>query len=123
MEDIVVGVNKYRLSNINNNNNNINNGNNNGSNNSNNPSTSDSSDANGAVNVLSIDNTAVRESQLKGLRAYKANRDNAAVKIALDNLTHAAKASADGDVVTNKHLNLLKASMILILHMMVTLFE
>lgn len=62
LADTVVGVNKYRLEK---------------------PET---------VDVLRIDNTVVREKQIKRLEAVKASRDNAAVKAALEALTAAARA-------------------------------
>ena len=97
MEDVVVGVNKYRLTN---------------SYSGSSSSSSDSGSAgNEAVNVLTIDNTAVRESQLKGLSEYKSNRDDIAVMAVLEKLSHAARMSVDGgDLMgsSNKDHNLLK---------------
>lgn len=74
LEDTVVGVNKYRLA------------------------------KQEAVDVLSIDNSAVRESQIKRLNAVKAARDDAAVTQALKKLSEAAadaNASAAGDSDSN----------------------
>jgi len=99
MEDIVVGVNKYRLTNSNNNNNNSS---------SSSSSSSSPSSGNETVNVLTIDNTAVRESQLKGLSEYKVNRNDKDVKNALEKLSHAAKMSHADDVMGNREYNLLK---------------
>jgi methylmalonyl-CoA mutase len=106
MEDVVVGVNKYRLTN-----------NYSGTSSSSGSSSSSSRGAgNEAVNVLTIDNTAVRESQLKGLREYKSNRDDKAVKAVLEKLSRAARMSVDGggDVMgsSNKDHNLLKVKLI-----------
>ena len=61
-EDVIVGVNKYRT------------------------------DANESVEVLSIDDQAVRESQLSKLKALKAKRNDENVKNALDALQEAAKS-------------------------------
>jgi len=61
-EDVIVGVNKYRT------------------------------DANESVEVLSIDDQAVRESQLSKLKALKAKRNDDDVKNALDALQGAAKS-------------------------------
>ena len=61
-EDVIVGVNKYRT------------------------------DANESVEVLSIDDQAVRESQLSKLKALKAKRNDDDVKNALDALQEAAKS-------------------------------
>ncbi len=61
-EDVIVGVNKYRT------------------------------DANESVEVLSIDDQAVRESQLSKLKALKAKRNDDDVKNALDALQDAAKS-------------------------------
>lgn len=44
------------------------------------------------IEILDIDNTAVRESQIKRLDKIKANRDDVAVKKALDALTKSANA-------------------------------
>ncbi len=77
LEDTVVGVNKYRLS------------------------------KQEAVDVLSIDNSSVRESQIARLKAVKAGRDEAAVKKILDRLTEAA-GSSDTDGSGSSENNLLK---------------
>lgn len=61
-EDVIVGVNKYRT------------------------------DANESVEVLSIDDQAVRESQLSKLKALKAKRNDEDVKQALSALQEAAKS-------------------------------
>ncbi|MDX5442386.1 MAG: methylmalonyl-CoA mutase family protein, partial [Hymenobacteraceae bacterium] len=45
------------------------------------------------IEILDIDNTVVRESQIKRLEEMKASRDNAAVEKALQALTEAAKNS------------------------------
>lgn len=69
-EDVVVGVNKYRLA------------------------------EEAHIEVLSVDNHAVRESQIERLNAMKAVRDESAVKAALAALTAAAKA--DGEAGNGK---------------------
>ena len=56
-QDTIVGINKYRL------------------------------DHEDPIEVLTIDNTAVRESQIKRLKELRAKRDNAAVQKALDAIT------------------------------------
>ncbi len=61
-EDVIVGVNKYQLE------------------------TEDDLD------ILEVDNVAVRDSQIKRLESIRASRDNAAVKQALANITAAAKS-------------------------------
>ncbi|MCD0156561.1 methylmalonyl-CoA mutase [Deinococcus sp. 6GRE01] len=63
-EDVIVGVNKYRP-------------------------TQDT-----PVDVLDIDNAAVRDSQIERLNRVKASRDNAAVQAALDALEHAARTGS-----------------------------
>jgi len=60
-EDVIVGVNKYKLS------------------------------EEPPVDVLDIDNTSVRESQVRRLRQVRENRDDGACKAALDALTRAAE--------------------------------
>lgn len=45
------------------------------------------------IEVLEVDNTAVREAQIKRLAKLRAERDNAPTKAALDALTRAAEAS------------------------------
>ena len=67
-EDVIVGVNKYRLA------------------------TED------AVEILEIDNRAVREAQLERLAEIRARRDAKAVQVALDALTQAAK-TGEGNVL------------------------
>jgi methylmalonyl-CoA mutase len=61
-EDVIVGVNKYRLE-----------------------------KDNSEVEVLAVDNTKVREAQLRRLAEVKRNRDDARVAEALDALTEAAR--------------------------------
>jgi methylmalonyl-CoA mutase len=63
-KDIIVGVNKYR------------------------------SEQEQEIEILDIDNTAVRESQLRRLESVKANRNEAAVQQSLDVLTAAAESGA-----------------------------
>ncbi len=63
-KDIIVGVNKYRL------------------------------DKEAPIDILDIDNTAVRESQIKRLNKMKAERDNAAVESALNAITKCAEGGA-----------------------------
>ncbi len=60
-KDIIVGVNKYRL------------------------------DKEDPIDILEVDNTAVREAQLKRLREVKAGRDQQAVDQALERITDAVK--------------------------------
>jgi len=67
-EDVIVGVNKYKL------------------------------DTEEEVEILEIDNDAVRESQLKRLDQIKKTRDNDKVKKALESLTQYAK-TGDGNVL------------------------
>ncbi len=50
------------------------------------------------IDILDIDNTAVRESQLRRLAQVKATRDNKAVQQALDALTHGAQ-SGEGNLL------------------------
>jgi len=50
------------------------------------------------IRVLKIDNTAVRESQIKRLKELRASRDEGAVKAALDALTRCAQ-SKDGNLL------------------------
>lgn len=76
-EETIVGVNKYRLTN---------------------PE---------SVEVLRIDNTRVRESQIKRIQEVKAGRNAEKVKAALDRLTAAAKLS-DPAQMKDKENNLLK---------------
>jgi methylmalonyl-CoA mutase len=67
-EDVIVGVNKYQL------------------------------DQEDDLDILEVDNVAVRESQIKRLEEIRATRDNEAVKAALDALTEAAK-SGEGNLL------------------------
>ena len=67
-EDVIVGVNKYQL------------------------------DEEADLDILEIDNVAVRESQIKRLEKIKASRDTAAVKQALANITATAKG-AEGNLL------------------------
>ncbi len=64
-EDVIVGVNKYRVE-------------------------GDS----GAVEVLAVDNTKVREAQLRRLAEVRKNRDEAKVQAAMDALTKAARENS-----------------------------
>ncbi len=61
-KDVIVGVNKYKLA------------------------------KEDAIDILDIDNHAVRDSQIARLKTIRASRDNAAVQAALDALTAAAKS-------------------------------
>lgn len=63
-KDVIVGVNKYRL------------------------------DKEAPIDILDIDNTAVRESQIKRLNQMKAERDNSAVEAALNAITKCAEGGA-----------------------------
>ncbi|MCG8700663.1 MAG: methylmalonyl-CoA mutase family protein, partial [Bacteroidales bacterium] len=67
-QDTIVGVNKYRL------------------------------EKEDPLEILDIDNTAVREAQIKRLAELKANRDSTAVEAALKKLTEAAK-TGDGNLL------------------------
>ena len=67
-EDVIVGVNKYQL------------------------------EKEDDLDILEVDNVAVRESQIKRLKSIKASRDNAAVTEALANITAAAK-SGEGNLL------------------------
>jgi len=67
-EETIVGVNKYRL------------------------------DKEAPMDILEVDNTAVRLSQIERLQKIKSTRDNEAVKLALDNLTKCAK-TGDGNLL------------------------
>ncbi len=60
-EETIVGVNKYRL------------------------------DKEAPIDILEVDNSAVRISQVERLKSIKASRDNAAVKLVLEKLTNSAK--------------------------------
>lgn len=63
-QDVIVGVNRYRL------------------------------DREEPIDILSIDNTAVRENQVRRLEMVRSKRDNAAVKSALEALTQCAQTGA-----------------------------
>jgi methylmalonyl-CoA mutase len=63
-KEVIVGVNKYRL------------------------------DKEEALDILEVDNTAVRKSQLERLRRLKAERDDSRVKAALDAITQATESGA-----------------------------
>lgn len=65
-EDVIVGVNKYQLESEDN------------------------------LDILEVDNVAVRDSQIKRLQSIRASRDNAAVEQALADITKAAKSALDG---------------------------
>ncbi|GAA3999802.1 methylmalonyl-CoA mutase [Hymenobacter fastidiosus] len=69
-KEVIVGVNKYRL-------------------------TAEQLGNEAEIEVLDIDNAAVRESQIERLNTIKAERDNEAVKAALQALTDAAQETAD----------------------------
>jgi methylmalonyl-CoA mutase len=51
------------------------------------------------LEILDIDNTAVREAQIRRLKELRANRDNAAVRRSLEALTNCADGSADGNLL------------------------
>ena len=65
-EDVIVGVNKYRVA----------------------------AGDNGAMDVLAVDNTRVRDAQIRRLKEIKASRDDARVSSTLDALTAAAKSGS-----------------------------
>jgi len=67
-EDVIVGVNKYQL------------------------------DKEASLDILEVDNVAVRESQIERLNGIRARRDNNAVENALNAITSAAK-SGDGNLL------------------------
>jgi len=67
-EETIVGINKYRL------------------------------DKEDPIDILEVDNTAVRLSQIERLNNIKASRNSEAVKIALDNLTKCAE-TGDGNLL------------------------
>jgi len=67
-KDIIVGVNKYRLS------------------------------KEDPIDILEVDNTAVRNSQIKRLKELKVNRDNAAVEHALARITESVR-SGEGNLL------------------------
>ena len=50
------------------------------------------------IDILEVDNTAVREAQVNSIRAIKAERDNEQVRVALQNLEQVA-ASRDGNLL------------------------
>ena len=50
------------------------------------------------IDILEVDNTAVREAQVQGIRAIKSNRDSQQVEAALQNLEQAA-ASGEGNLL------------------------
>ncbi len=50
------------------------------------------------IDILAVDNTAVRESQIKRLKELRANRDNEAVKRALEAITECVK-SGEGNLL------------------------
>ena len=51
------------------------------------------------LEILEVDNSAVRESQVKRLKELKASRDNAAVNRCLDAITHAAEDRSKGNLL------------------------
>lgn len=65
-QQVIVGVNKYRL------------------------------DHEDPIDILEVDNTAVRKQQIEGLAKLRAERDNEAVKRALDAITNCVQEFADG---------------------------
>ncbi|NSW44378.1 MAG: methylmalonyl-CoA mutase [Bacteroidales bacterium] len=67
-KEIIVGVNKYRL------------------------------EKEAPIEILEVDNTAVREAQIRRLNELKANRDNMAVQKALDAITNAC-ATGEGNLL------------------------
>jgi methylmalonyl-CoA mutase len=75
---VVVGVNKYRL------------------------------EADEAIDVLKVDNSSVRAQQIEKLRRLRAERDGEACRRALEALTAAARASAEGTRPPGLEHNLLK---------------
>jgi len=79
-EEVVVGVNKYRVS---------------------------ASEKAAQTEVRSIDNVAVRNDQIKRLHRLKAERDNVAVEASLKALTEAARASPQKTEKGNSPNNLL----------------
>jgi methylmalonyl-CoA mutase len=68
------------------------------------------SDAADDIEVLKVDNSAVRAQQLAKLARLRAERDEAACTAALDRLTGAAQQVADGTRGDDPDLNLLKLS-------------
>jgi methylmalonyl-CoA mutase len=77
-KDIIVGVNKYRL------------------------------EKQAPIDILEVDNTAVRESQLARLKKLKAERNNEEVQQALDRITEACKESSEFRVQSSEKKNLLE---------------
>jgi methylmalonyl-CoA mutase len=63
------------------------------------------------IDVLKVDNSAVRAAQIAKLQRLRAERDGAACEAALDALTSAAAASVDGTRVPGLDQNLLKLSL------------
>jgi methylmalonyl-CoA mutase len=63
------------------------------------------------IDVLKVDNSAVRAAQIAKLQRLRAERDGAACEAALDALTAAAQASVDGTRVAGLDQNLLKLSL------------
>jgi len=51
------------------------------------------------LEILEVDNTAVRESQVRRLKELKASRDNAAVSRCLDAITHATEDRSKGNLL------------------------
>ncbi len=51
------------------------------------------------LDILDIDNSAVRESQIKRLEKLRANRDNSAVRLALEEITKVAAGEAEGNLL------------------------
>ena len=64
-----------------------------------------------AIDVLKVDNTAVRTEQLEKLRRLRAERDSAACEVALDRLTAAAQEGTDGGPSTEAN-NLLALAVV-----------
>jgi len=75
-EDVIVGVNKYQL------------------------------EKEDDLDILEVDNVAVRESQIKRINSIKASRDNAAVAQALADITAAAAGHMKGDKSAGNLLDL-----------------
>jgi methylmalonyl-CoA mutase len=63
------------------------------------------------IDVLKVDNSAVRAAQIAKLQRLRAERDAVACEAALDALTNAAQASVDGTRVSGLDQNLLKLSL------------
>jgi methylmalonyl-CoA mutase len=63
------------------------------------------------IDVLKVDNSAVRVAQIAKLQRLRAERDSAACDAALDALTAAAAASVDGTRASGLGQNLLKLSL------------